>query len=434
MSTNDAKTQLNCCAEQGASATGGGMEKATGKQGCTWSKYATVLGLAVFFAFNFVILLWQPLSKVKPESLPSAHTWTYWATKEFLTQPKSPDVVICGSSVLMHPIARVEAVHKNKNLDYVLDHQSTYFADKLGQAIGQEGLSCFSFALPGSMISDNFMVVRGLLTGPRKPSVIVLGLTLRDFIDSGVTCPGATPPFRYLKRYANIDDVVDLAMPQVWQRFDYWLGKLIYLNGKKMDLQTLLADQTKNFLEPIYKKQFAPCRLVEMDPTRNTASNLRGEIEPGMMIVGPHEAPSYLDNTAEYRKRYKRNDPKMFEIQSTFLEKILAEAKENGVRVIMVNVPVTEQNHTLMPTGAFEKYQGRVKELASKWGVEYFDPANNVQFVQADFYDSVHMNADGGKKLLDQFVSAVQNDSRSLAALSQRASIADKLKSAGTSM
>lgn len=434
MSNNDAKTELNGCTEHGASVLDISIDKPGRKSGLAWNKHAAVLGLFAFFAFNFVILLWQPLSKVKPESLPSAHTWTYWATKEFLAQQKAPDVVICGSSVLMHPIARVEAVHKNKNLDYVLDHQSTYFADKLGQAIGQKGLSCFSFALPGSMISDNFMVVRGLLTGPRKPSVIVLGLTLRDFIDSGVTCPGATPPFRYLKRYANIDDVVDLAMPQVWQRFDYWLGKLIYLNGKKMDLQTLLADQTKNFLEPIYKKHFAPCRLVEMDPTRNTASNLRGEIEPGMMIVGPHEAASYLDNTAEYRKRYKRNDPKMFEIQSTFLEKILSEAKENGVRVILVNVPVTEQNHTLMPPGAFQKYQDRAKELARKWGIEYFDPADNVQFIQADFYDSVHMNADGGKKLLDEFVTAVQGDSHSVAALSQRASIADKQNSAGTSM
>ena len=421
MSAVDTKTELKKCGEPqniGAKPTG------------AFSKYATLTGIALFFAFNFVLLAWQPLSKVKPESLPSAHTWTYWATREFLAQKQAPDMVICGSSVLMHPIARVEAVHKNKNLDYVLDHQSTYFADKVEHVTGQKDLSCFSFALPGSMISDNFMVMRGLLTGPRKPSVVVLGLTLRDFIDSGVTCPGATPPFRYLKRYANIDDVVHLAMPQIWQRFDYWLGKLVYVNGKKMDMQTLLSEEVKNVLDPIYKKQFAECRLVEMDPTRNTPSNLRGEIEPGMMIVGPHEAASYLDNTAEYRKRYKRNDPKMFEIQSSFLEKLLAEAKANDVRVIMVNVPVSDQNHTLMPAGAYEKYLARTKDLATKWGVQYFDPSNNVQFVQSDFYDSVHMNATGGKKLLDQFAVAVQADPRSVAALSSRSSLAEKTKAA----
>lgn len=422
---------------QASDTTKKALKQAAGESGCSAldskkgggiSKYATLLGVALFFSFNFILLLWQPLSKVKPETLPSAHTWTYWATKEFLSQAKPSDIVICGSSVLMHPIARVEAVHKNKNLDYVLDHQSTYFADMVGAAIGQQNLSCFSFALPGSMISDNFMVMRGLLTGPRKPAVVVVGLTLRDFIDSGVTCPGATPPFRYLKRYASIDDVVDLAMPQVWQRFDYWLGKLVYLNGKKMDMQTLLSEQVKTCLDPVFKKEFGPCRLVEMDPTRNTPSNLRGEIEPGMMIVGPHEAASYLDNTAEYRKRYKRNDPKMFEIQSTFLEKLLAEAQANSVRVVLANVPVSAQNHTLMPPGAYEKYQARVKDLASKWNVEYFDPGNNVQFVQTDFYDSVHMNAAGGKKLLDQFVLAVQSDPRSLAALSTCSALADKAR------
>ncbi len=425
MSKNDTNNELNKCAAEDMR-SGSALAASAGNSKWAWTKYATLVGVAIFFAFNFVLLLWQPLNKVKPEALPSAHTWTYWAAREFLSQQKPSDIVICGSSVLMHPIARVEAVHKNKNLDYVLDHQSTYFADALGKSIGQQNLSCFSFALPGSMISDNFMVMRGLLTGAHKPSVVVLGLTLRDFIDSGVTCPGATPPFRYLKRYANIDDVIDLAMPQIWQRFDYWLGKLVYVNGKKMDMQTLLSEQVKSILDPVFKKEFGPCRLVEMDPTRNTPSNLRGEIEPGMMIVGPHEAASYLDNTAEYRKRYRRNDPKMFEIQSSFLEKLLAEAKANDVRVIMVNVPVSEQNHTLMPAGAYEKYQSRVKDLASKWGVEYFDPSNNVQFVQSDFYDSVHMNADGGKKLLDQFVLAVRGDSRSLAALAARSTVANK--------
>lgn len=380
----------------------------SGRQGAT--EYATLFGIVLFFVFNFVLLLWQPLSKVKPESLPSAHTWTYWASKEFLSQAHHSDVVICGSSVMMHPIARVEAEHSNKNVDYVLNHQSSYLADTLESSLDLKDLHCFSFALPGSMVSDDYMVVRSLLLGKNKPEVIVLGLTLRDFIDSGVTCPGATPPFRYLKRFTDIDDFVDLAMPQIWQRFDYFLGKFVYFNGKKMDLQTLLSDDAKRALEPIFKKYFADCRLVEMDPSRNTPANLRGEMEPGMMIVGPHEQARYDDNTAEYRKRYKRNDPKMFEIQSKFLERLLSEAAKNAVPVVMVNVPVTEQNHRLMPAGAYEKYLSRVRELATKYGVDFIDPSDKVKFEQADFYDSVHMNADGGRKLLDQFAAAICAD------------------------
>ena len=381
---------------------------------------AVLVGIGVFFAINFVLLISQPLSKVSPETLPSAHTWTFWAAKEFAAEKKAPDVVICGSSVLMHPIARVEAEHTGKNIDYVLNHQSSYVADKLAGILNKSGLSCFSFSLPGSMVSDDYMVMRALLSGPKKPAVVVLGLTLRDFIDSGVTCPGATPPFKYLKRYTNIDEFADLAMPQVWQRMDYWIGKLVYLNGRKMDLQTILSEGAKNTLTPLYTQCFAPCRLLEMDPTRNTPANLRGEMEPGMMIVGPNEVARYDDNTAEYRKRYKRNDPKMFEIQSKFLERLLSEAKQNGIRVVMVNIPVTEENHTLMPPLAYEKYQQRVKELATKWNVDYVDPAPSIKLSKADFYDSVHMNASGGRKLLDSFVNAVVTDKQCVSNLETR--------------
>lgn len=390
---------------------------------------AVLCGLGLFFGINMLMLLWQPLSRVNPETLPSAHTWTYWATKEFNKLSKAPDVVICGSSVMMHPIARVEAEHKNENVDYVLDHKSTYLADKLRETLNNKDLSCYSFALPGSMVSDDYMVVRSLLLGDRKPSVIVLGLTLRDFIDSGVTCPGATPPFRYLKRYTNIDEFADLAMPQIWQRMDYWLGKLVYFNGKKMDLQTILSENTKNGLDPIYKKAFAPCKLVEMDPTRNTPANLRGEIEAGMMLAHPVEADTYLDNTAEYRKRYKRNDPKMFEIQSKFLDRLLSEANAKSVKVVIVNIPVSEENHTLMPPGMYEKFKERVSQLAAKHSIEFVDPSDQMKLSKTDFYDSVHMNASGGRKLLDQFAAAIVADKKNVAQLQSRAQMASRAQS-----
>ena len=81
--------------------------------------------------------------------------------------------------------------------------------------------------------------------GKHKPEYVILGLSLRDFIDYAVKCPGTTPPFRYLQRFTDIDDIVNLAFPQFWQRFDYYFGKFFYPWAKSLIYKLLLAKKPK---------------------------------------------------------------------------------------------------------------------------------------------------------------------------------------------
>ncbi|MFX5972531.1 hypothetical protein ABTE98_19220, partial [Acinetobacter baumannii] len=41
----------------------------------------------------------------------------------------------------------------------------------------------FSFAVPGAMVSDMDLILDKVLTGPKKPSLIVYGVAPRDFMD-----------------------------------------------------------------------------------------------------------------------------------------------------------------------------------------------------------------------------------------------------------
>jgi hypothetical protein len=401
-----------------------------------------IWGMLLLLTFNIWLWKEKPLTQVDPESLPAAHTWVWWAAQEFLEQKEPSDVVLLGSSLVMHPVSRLDADYLNKDLDYVHHHSSKYLADGLATTLKRncvgaglprpnrghvcdEGgvtppLQCFNFALPGGMVSDDYIVYRSLFTNERKPKVIVLGLSLRDFIDNGVHCAAATPAFRYLNRFCNVDDIVDISMPQIFQRFDYWQGKAIYLWGKKLDLQVLLAESTKRLCGPFATQIFYPSALNSLDLTRNLPSNARAEVEEGMFIVKSHQPYSFEDNSSEYRKRYRQGNESLFANQTKFLERLLDLAKKDNVKVILVNMPLTKANLALMPPNYYQRYVQLLQNCSQKWQTGFVDLNAQDKFQVTDFYDTSHMNGDGGKKLVDSLIEAISNNQEIAFALQRK--------------
>lgn len=366
-----------------------------------------MLGLMVFFAANFALLAANPLSKVDPESLPAAHTWTWWATREYLDQKTAPDVVLLGSSMMMHPVSRADADFLGADFDYVHHHQSAYLDSRLSDCLLSKSWHCFNFALPGSMASDDYMIARALLHGDKKPKVLVVGISMRDFTDSGVSCPAATPPFKYLRRFVDISNVLPLAMPEVWQRIDYCLGNLVYLWNKKLDLQVLLTQESRQFLTPALKQICTASLLDKVDPAKNMPSNMRSEIEENVFIVQAHPPASWTDNTAEYAKRYRQKHKKIFDIECQFFSKLLDFARQENIAVLAVNMPLTQKNMELMPPGSYAHYLTTVSQLARNKGAEFIDLNDGTIFNTTNFYDTAHMNASGGRKLLQEIARTI---------------------------
>jgi hypothetical protein len=367
-----------------------------------------VLCALLLLFINTALLCTKPLAQVDPESLPAAHTWVWWATKEFQEMKPPPSVVLLGSSLVMHPVSRMDADYVGKDIDYVKHHRSLYMEQCLKKQLSINDTGVYNFALPGGMVSDDYMVARALFSDSRKPAVIVLGLSIRDFIDNGVHCAGATPAFKYLKRYTNIDDLVDVSMPQIYQKSDYWLGNGIYLWGKKLDIQVMLAERTRTLLGPLYAKYCAPSQLASADPERNQPSNLRSEVEEGMMIVRHHSPYTWEDNSTEYKKRYRAPNENMVQTQFWFLQRMCELANQKGIKVVIVNMPLTPQNHDLMPAGSYAKYMSRLQTTAKNYGCDFMDLDTSGRFDMKDYYDTAHMNSSGGRKLIDVLVEHIK--------------------------
>lgn len=388
-------------------------QTSTKRKRSVW-KSTAVWTAGLLLAANATMLAWKPLASVDPESLPSAHTWAWWAAKEFTSLPKAPDVVLLGSSLLFQPLGRLEANYHGKDIDYVRHHRVNYIENAL-QKRGLPAEICYNFSLPGSMVSDDYMVMRSLLHGARKPKVAVVCISMRDMMDTQVHCIGTTPPFRLLTRYTDIGDILDIAMPKLWQRGDYLAQKGFYLWGKKLDLQVLLSEATKSTLAPTYSQWFPPSRLAEADPARNLPSNLRSEVE--YMPMRANEPISWTDNASEYKRRYRHANEKLFKDEATFLAKMYDMARERGIEMVLVNAPLTPENHALMPSGAYDHYLLYLRKFCATRDIPLLNLDGQPQFKHEDFYDNAHMNGYGGAKMADAMVEEIATSPRIAAAL-----------------
>jgi hypothetical protein len=378
------------------------------------AKSTAVWTAAVLLGVNAALLAWKPLASVDPEALPSAHTWAWWAAKEYTELKKAPDVVLLGSSLFFQPFGRLEANYHGHDIDYVRHHRVNYIENSL-QKHGFSTNICYNFSLPGSMVSDDYMVMRSLLTGARKPKVAVMGISMRDMMDTQIHCIGTTPPFRLLTRYTDIGDILDIAMPKLWQRLDYFAQKGMYLWGKKLDLQVMLSENTKSTLAPRFSKWFGASRLAEADPTRNLPSNLRSEVEYFPMHA--NEAISFTDNADEYKRRYRNANEKLFKDEATFLAKTYEMAQQRGIKLVLVNAPLTSENHVLMPPGSYDHYLSFLKSFCVSHNIPLVDLDGKPQFAHADFYDNAHMNGIGGAKMADAIVNCLTSEPTEAAAL-----------------
>jgi hypothetical protein len=373
-----------------------------------------VLLLNVCFSAAF------PALKVKAAELPSSHCWEWWRARSFLKQDPAPDVVLLGSSLMMIPVSVLDADYLHKDLDAVYHDHSVY----MEQALARTGKNstCFNFAIPGGMISDDYMVERALLLDDvKRTKLIVLGITLRDFLESHVPCAASTNSFKYFRHYFDVDDIVELAMPEFWQRFDYWQSKLVYMVGRRLDLQVAYEQTLASICNKLLGAPTAKVENVaDRQLTFNVAHNLKTEAEPGDFVLHAGQIYPYEDNSSEYRKRFSSPSRKLFNTEVEFFKRILVQAQNHNVRVLLVNMPLTPANMGLMPPGFYAEYLNIARAQASQFACPFLDLNDGHRFDVSDFRDTAHMNSGGGKKLLDAVVAAIDKEPTLAAALTAR--------------
>lgn len=385
----------------------------------TASSKAAQAALLVILA-NWALVVTNPFKNVDPDSLPTLKSWVWWTTQDYRQLSERPAVVMLGSSLLMNSVWMQEAEHLQENVDIVVNRRTRYLETMLSKHLpGYKGI-CFNFGLPGSMVSDDYMIARTLFSQEHKPKIAVLCLGPRDLMDTSFSCAGATSAFRYLERFTDTKDLLDIAYTSTWPKINFMLREFVYFVDKKHHSQSVLGEQAKTALNPVYKGVTGPSKFnVKTDFDKQFAF-YRSEVEKGVFIAKPNaQTDSFYDNGKDWKKRFKNSNDEMFDNQKIWLNKALSEARAKGIVTVLVNMPVSELGIKYIPPQVYKRHVDTLAEMAAKYDCPYVDTMKEGHFDMKDFSDYGHMDASGGRKIVDIVAKYLASDSRTRSLLTE---------------
>jgi hypothetical protein len=100
-----------------------------------------------------------------------------------------------------------------------------------------------------------------------------------------------------------------------------------------------------------------------------------------------------------------------------FFGETLSAARQQGTRVVVVAMPITDLNRALLSDLSWDAYRRSVKAMALAKGASFIDLSKSPEFDRSDFEDTVHLHSGGGKRLLEMLAGSMSEDARICQAL-----------------
>jgi hypothetical protein len=369
---------------------------------------AFTLFLAVNFYFSFRPINFDPYKF-------NYHGWAWWTMNDLKNSSQVHNVAVLGSSTMVSAIASSDANYLNKLLDLTSYHKVSYLDNELSSKLGGT-FDSFNLAAPGQMPADAYLSLKAMVASSHRPDIVIYGVAPRDFIDSTLSSPSDTEPFKYFTRLVNIDDVAFAVFRSPFARLDWLLQRALYLYGYSLDFRMAFLDATQYIVNTAIAKPYSNNIFTWWHRVRMLPGYLPGEIQPKGVIAGPIDRKTaesrFSDNTIEYQQRYRSPDPHTYKTQMYFLRKLAQFCHRERIELILVNMPITDYNIGMLKPGIYMNYVQSLCEFGIKNNITFYNLCDIARYPRKDFHDSVHLNAFGGKKFFDDLVKSITTDKR----------------------
>jgi hypothetical protein len=316
---------------------------------------------------------------------------------------------------MVSALAGCDANFLKRGLDLTNHHRSVYLEDSLKKKFKGD-FESFSLAAPGQMPSDAFIALKGMLGSASRPDVVIYGVAPRDFIDSTLTAPGDTDAFKYITRLVNIDDVAPRVFRSPWSKLDWLMQRNLYLYCYGLDIRIAYDEMLNAFFNKVLPRPWTKTPFTWWDRKKLLPSYLPSEIHEEAVMAGPIDRKTaetkYSDNTLEYSMRYGHPDIQTYKTQMYFLNKIAEFCRKERMELVVVNMPITQENLRLLKPGGYVGYLQGLRDFSLHNKVSVYDLNNFAKYSRKDFHYSVHLNALGGQKFFDDLTGALSNDQR----------------------
>jgi hypothetical protein len=376
-------------------------------------RFGALIALVIFCSVNALLWRFAPIDKLPAESAASAEharddLWSGTGAVELVEQqysslPQRPTIVLLGSSLVMNTFWLMDHLI-DPNLPDLFHYHGSFTMEGRLAASGLPKQHVFNLATAGQMVSDSYIWVNELLVGEKKPNIVVLGVAPRDFYDADLPAILATATFKRLVGLKNFDHYASVFLPRWQDKTDFLATHSCYFYGKRWRLQR----ETERACE----KSFLFLGLIGKRPVALPQD--KEKLRHDGFLLQALEGQRWQSSLREYRGRYQNIDKRDLSVQMGLLGKLADLCHQRGIELILVNMPLSAENRALMPNGFYQRFRQTVRSVvADKPGVEYVDLGDGRMFGRSDFFDSAHLNQEGGHKLLEQITPAIMSASKS---------------------
>lgn len=348
---------------------------------------------ALFVALAAVdawLILAHPLANLPIAGLDRGEA--YSALRSYARETSPPDVVLLGSSVVTAPVMQSEAIALGQPFPRMTYRRSTVLERDLGRDLGSEP-RVFCLASGGQMVSDAYLVAREMLQVQRPPVAIVYGIAPRDFQDNllmGIDC---TEVFQAL---AHLDDASTLLnSPKLTfdRKMAIVMSRMWALWRYRADLRTYITLRIKKTMEAtlpyVVFDKLGPDGKIKPQRKGQYPEEARGTLKAWPNVALEHLTPEQTKN--EYFLRYNPMTPDMVATEKDYLDRLLSLCNQKGVPILLVNMPLSAENMSLMPKGLYAQYLDTVKQACSKYDIDFVDMNSKPWNDSTNFVDTVHL-------------------------------------------
>lgn len=382
--------------------------------------------LAAAFGMLICLEFWlgvtHPFARLPVATTEQGELFTSLASiqREISNDSKKPYAVLMGSSLMVAPVVQAESKYRNQIMKRFSERRSTFCEKQLSEQLNTpsaQNVAIYNAAVGGGMASDDYFIGRALLESKNPPAAIICGVAPRDFQDNLVSGSHTTSAFQVLARPADLVDVFDNDKLTFEQKFDVTLGRVSKIWRNRSELKSYMGLLSKKTIEKI-------CPFILFDKYGDTLvlQPLRRGVFPeevrGTPMAYPGLAIDHYDEVKtgqQYMRSYNPVDHAAQTEQFIYFERLLSLAEKKGVGVLVVNMPLSKFNKSIMPANFYKDYRTRLQTVCDQKSAEVVDFNTTAWEANSNFIDGVHIRPSQSEKFLTALIERVASSPLSTA-------------------
>ncbi len=317
-----------------------------------------------------------------------------------------------GAAAANHADYKIYGAPNPSSLNSMDYSQFKYLDRQIAEVCGQKTRTV-NFSNSAALISEDLLVAKEAVRLQKKPSLIILAIAPRDFLDHYTAAYHRSRLAQILlTRQASSSWELDKSTQEN-------LDKLLCKAWPYYSLRVEFRDLAVKKVCESFNRSVSLYYATKLQDKRKTKSVLEAEgLEPSKK-ESPSLTPLILKDEvlpenilvkfdSDYRGRYLPLDAERWKQEMESFSQFTHFCREQNIPLLIVAMPLTERNLNLLPQDFLTKHIELITEIAQDPPTIFLNLMADTRFTPADFSDTVHLRSDGSIKLAKLISAEIQ--------------------------